>query len=170
MAPRLFGVRLQLWGFAPVWQAAIAPSAGISAWAGCDAREYGTASVLPSLGPEHGDGLDVTAILMLRLYTLNEPLHQAEHTAKAGIGAKPIGAGDVGERPLSGRERPIPVDASAVPYAPITVIQKSRPRLPGARSALNDDTTNDRTLCAEGTKRGEHTPVGGRSHCSVTLH
>lgn len=37
---------------------------------------------LTSLGPEHGDGLDVTAILMLRLYTLNEPLRQAEHTSQ----------------------------------------------------------------------------------------
>ena len=40
------------------------------------------------------------------------------------LGAKPVGAGDLDERPLSGRKRTMPFDGSAVPYAPI-LLKKS---------------------------------------------
>jgi hypothetical protein len=46
--------------------------------------------------------------------------------AHAICGAKPVGAGDLGERPLCGRKRTIPFDASAVPYAPIALKKSAR--------------------------------------------
>jgi hypothetical protein len=42
---------------------------------------------------------------------------------KVCCGAKPVGADDLGERPLSGRKRTIPFDASAVPYAPSSAVR-----------------------------------------------
>ena len=42
---------------------------------------------------------------------------------RVGYGAKPVGAGDLCGRLLSGRKRTIPFDASAVPYAPIPAIR-----------------------------------------------